>query len=424
MDDLRDPGASGDRRWASYARVLAVAPYRRLFIGEALSGLGDGCGYVAVAWLALELASPSGRPYAVGLALAAYAVPGALVGLAVAGRAASIVPRRVLLADGGLRLVLLACIPVLHLLHELPLSAFIALLALSSLFTSIGRGAFVSVVAAHIRESDRFVANTLLATTEMVTLGLLGPVIGGVLIALVGAPAVIAIDAASFAALLWAAVKLPSHTTGSGMKGRERVSLRQLLRHPTIVWLLSLTLIFYGLYGPFETALPIFVSSDLRAGAKMYGLLWAAFGIGALAGGLLAGLLQGIRRVEPFAVAVVAGWGLAVVVVGATSAPALACVGMLIGGAIYAPYPAVTTTTLQNVLSNDELAAGAAGWAALVNVVPQSTIAIGGPLVAAIGARSTILGSGLLTIGLAVLVTSARIRSNGRELPASARSPL
>jgi MFS family permease len=398
-------------RLAGYRRVLAIAPYRRLFVGEGLSSLGDGASYVAVAWLALQLSSPPARPYAVGFSLAAYVIPGALVGLLVAGRLASANARRILVADGLVKVVPLACVPLLHSLHVLSLWAFILLLAGSSLLTSVGRGAFVSVVAANVPQADRFVGNSLIATTEMVTLGLIGPGLGGVLISAVGAPAVIAIGGSTFAALIWAGALLPKSVPPGEVASRPRVTLRGLLRRPTIVWLLALTVIFYGLYGPFETALPIFVKVDLHAGSKMYGLLWAAFGVGACAGGLLAGMLKEIRRIEPFALVVVGRWGLAAVLVGATSLPAVACAGMVMGGAIYAPYPAVTTTTLQNVLPENELAAGAAGWASLVNVVPTCTIALGGPLVAAIGSRATILCSGLATIGLAALVTGARLRS-------------
>ena len=106
----------GWRIWrpGPYRDALAVPPFRRLYVGEALSGLGDGCSVVAVAWLALQIAAPTERPYAVGFALAAYGLPGAVVGLAVASRLGRLDARRLLLADALLRMLLLGCIPLLY----------------------------------------------------------------------------------------------------------------------------------------------------------------------------------------------------------------------------------------------------------------------------------------------------------------------
>ena len=75
---------------------------------------------------------------------------------------------------------------------------------------------YVSVVAAHVPEERRFAANSLVGSTEFVAISLLGPAIGGVLVAVIGAPAVVGIDAASFLALLWAAVRLPPLSVAAG----------------------------------------------------------------------------------------------------------------------------------------------------------------------------------------------------------------
>ncbi len=396
----------GGGHFAAYRHALAIAPFRRLLVGETVTCLGDGAGYVAVAWLALQLARPAERPYAVGLALAAYALPGTLVGLMLASRLARVSLRRLLVADCVTRMAGLACIAGLYFAGSLPLALYTALLAASSLFTVIGRSGFVSVVARHVPEELRFGANSLVNTSEMVMLTLLGPAVGGVLVAVIGAASVIAIDAGCFTALLWAALRLPPSTPAEEGP-EERVRLRALVRRPLVGWLLALTVVFYGLYGPLETALPIFVRTDLHAGSRLFGVIWGTFGIGSLVGGVLAGT-RVIKRVELFAVVVVAGWGLAVVVVGATSIPAVVCVGMLVGGFVFAPYPAVTTTALQQALSERELAAGAAGWFAMTSVVTSVTIALGGPMVAAFGARATVLASGVATAALAVLVTAGR----------------
>lgn len=408
---------------SGYRVALRVRPFRRLFIGQALSGLGDGCGFVAVAWLALQLAAPPQRPYAVGLAMAAYSLPGAVVGLGMAGRLATLPIPGLLIADAALRGLLLGAIPILWAAGTVPLWAYITLLAGSSLLASIGRGGYVTVVADHVAEPHRFAANSLLGSTEAVTVTLVGPALGGVLVATAGAPVTLGIDAASFIGLLWAALALPNARRPRTSRPQP-VRLRSVLRRPLIAWLLALTVVFYGLYGPFETALPVYVHSTLHAGAALYGAMWASFGGGALIGSFLAGT-RTIEKVEAFAVVVVAGWGVCVILVGAITIPAVIAAGMAVGGLIYAPYPAITTTTLQRLLPSGELAAGAAGWFALLTLVTPATTAAGGPLVAAIGARCAIVASGSATVALAVLVTAIHQRSQQRhrQMPTSDRPP-
>jgi hypothetical protein len=84
--------------------VLANGVFRRLILGFAVSYLGDGMSFVAVAWLGIELAPQ---------ATAGLWVGGALV----LGRRLRRVPaRRLLLADNVLATLVLGCVVVCVLL--------------------------------------------------------------------------------------------------------------------------------------------------------------------------------------------------------------------------------------------------------------------------------------------------------------------
>ena len=96
--------------------VFANRNFRLLFGGSTISMLGDQFTLVALPWLVLKL---TGNPAALGLVLAAMALPRSLfmlIGGAVVDRLS---PRRVLLAARGVNALLVALLAVLVLLGEI-----------------------------------------------------------------------------------------------------------------------------------------------------------------------------------------------------------------------------------------------------------------------------------------------------------------
>ena len=107
-----------------------------------------------------------------------------------------------------------------------------------------------------------------------------------------------------------------------------------------------------------------------------------------------------------FALAVVAAWGIALVIVAATDRLAIVFLGIALGGLVYAPYPAAANTLLQHELADGDLTAGAIVWSAAAGgIVPLGT-ALGGPLVALVGPRSTLITSAIATVLLALFFTA------------------
>jgi MFS family permease len=400
--------------WAAYRGALTSRGFRRLAVGDAVSGLGDGLGFVAVAWLATELAPPAQRPYAVGLAVAAYSLPGALTGLLARRRWLSGTPRALMAVDAAVRMTLIGLVPLLWVAGLLTLWRYVGLLAASSLLHTFGRGGFVGLVAEQVPHQHRFAANSLLQSSSLLALSVIGPGLGGVLIAVIGAPAVLAIDAGTFGVLLVALATVPPALDRADRAGQDSPGtagtppaadsgVRLLLGQPLLAWLLALTVGFYGLYGPVETALPIFVRHDLHRGPSLYGLIWTAFGVGAVIGALAAGGRR-IKNLRTFAVAVVAGWGLSLLIAASTHQPAVVLAGMALGGLAYAPYPAAANTLLQENLAHEELVAAAAAWTTFTLIAAPAGSLAGGPIVAAIGAQTTLVASAVSTLVLAAVV--------------------
>jgi predicted MFS family arabinose efflux permease len=391
-----------------YRQALRSRPFRRLLGGFGVSALGDGAGYVAVAWLAAEITPIAQRPYVVGLALAAYVLPGAIVGLGAGRRTHRMDPRALMALDAGTRMVALGAVAVLALTGRLGLAPYIVLLAASSLFRTLGLGGFVGLLPRYVQREHRFAANSAVEAISTLSLTVIGPGLGGIGVAVFGAPAVLAIDVATFAVLLAAVATVPGRVVADAegsSTSATRHGLRILLSRPALAWLLALTVVFYGLYGPVETTLPILVQRDLHGGAGLLGLIWAAFGAGALLGGLVAGS-RTVTNLRRFALTIVAAWGVALLVVAATDQPLVVLLGIALGGLVYAPYPAASRTLLQQELSDGELTAGAVAWHGVASgVVPLGT-ALGGPLIAWLGPRSTLTVSAIATVLLAAVFTA------------------
>jgi MFS family permease len=88
-----------------FARALKSRPYAMIWIGQSISGLGDGIFYIALAWQVL-LMTHSGT--AMGIVLVASSIP-RLAFMLFGGVAADRLPRRMIIlwSDGGRGVVVL-----------------------------------------------------------------------------------------------------------------------------------------------------------------------------------------------------------------------------------------------------------------------------------------------------------------------------
>jgi hypothetical protein len=113
-----------------------------------------------------------------------------------------------------------------------------------------------------------------------------------------------------------------------------------------VLALLVLSFLYYLAYGPFEPALPYFTRQQLHAGPGAYSVLWAVFGIGALAGLTQAPRLSRRRPGVVNAAGTVLWAVITFPLLWCTSLFPAAAV-MLVSGAVWGPYLAVEATALQ-----------------------------------------------------------------------------
>ncbi|MFL6101710.1 MAG: MFS transporter [Actinomycetales bacterium] len=394
---------------------MANRVFRRLTLGLAVSYLGDGMSFVAVAWLAIDLAPQATAGLWVGGAVAAYTLPGVVGALAFGRRLRRVAARRLLLSDTMVRAVFIGAVPLASLSGLLTPPLYVVLLGVSSLLHAWGSAGTYTLLAELLPDSERLAANTLVSSLNFAAT-IAGPAIAGVLVTYVSPAFVLALDAVSYVCLAAVLVttRLPESGHAAPVDGTAARGGFALLRADReLLGLLTLTWFFNLLYGPVEVALPLHVTRDLHAPGSLLGLYWTLFGIGAVVGGLAAGALRQLP-LWPVTVAIVLGWG-STLVPFAFAVPAVVTVACFaLGGAIYGPFVALSVTLLQVKAPPQQLAAMlAARSAALLTASPLGT-ALGGPLTTALGPRRTLGGSGLATIALgavaALLLLARRSR--------------
>jgi len=172
-----------------------VRSFRLLCGGQLASTIGDYCYAVALPWLVL---SAHGGVILLGTVLACYGVPRTVL-IPVGGVLADkLGPRTLMLAADAVRCVVVAALAVLAARHVTSLAA----LGPIAVLTGAGEGLFIPAsfaIMPSLLDGERLTAGNALSTAAVQAGSLLGPALGGALVAATRAStAAFAVDAASF----------------------------------------------------------------------------------------------------------------------------------------------------------------------------------------------------------------------------------
>jgi len=294
-----------DKPRASLVSPLLHHPvFRRLWLGLTASRLGDELTVIALTWFTLEL---TGSGAAAGLVLLCAQIPSILTSPYLGRLLDRYQPRSIMVFDNLSRGCIIAAIPVLHGLNALEIwHIYVMALLMGFLWPATEVG--VEVVVPHlVPDAELEGANTLLsAVWEIATL--VGPATGGFLVKVMGGPAVLLLDAASFlvmGAVLRSLPDLPRRQTPDHHVGHSRLpGFGALVRTRGVFLLAMLTVFMLFIQGLQSVALSVYSQRTLVAGASGYGLLLSAFGLGSLLGLVLNHRL--IARLERPAIALAA----------------------------------------------------------------------------------------------------------------------
>jgi len=244
-----------------------------------------------------------------------------------------------------------------------------------------------------------------------------GPLLAGLLIAMFGATAVLAVDAATFAllALSFLLIRLEAPVSQRWSAG---FAVIRGDRH--LLGLMVLSFWFFLLFGPIPVAVPLFASSAQEAG-----LLYTSFGVGAVIGAVVTGH---VRRLPlwPTTIGAVIGFGLLLMPLGLDLPLWGELLTLALSGLAWAPYPATSMSLFQRAVPADRLPPVlAARNAVLVVSMPLGTL-LGAPLVQSVGPSNTFMVCGAATavVGLIALLVRLRVRAAPMALQATSSSTL
>jgi MFS family permease len=328
--------------------------YRWLWSGQAINGIGTQITRIALPYQVYVL---TGSTLAVAALTAAQLIP-ILVFALGAGSVADAVDRRKLLL--ATQLGLLACSAALvglALLGHPPLIALFAVAFAAAGLSAIDQPARSSAVP-RLVPPERLPSAIALNQLNFQVGSIIGPAIGGLLIATVGLPGAYLADVLSFTASIvgvLAIAPLPplGPVTRPGLAA-IREGLRFAGSHRVVLstFVIDLNAMVFGMPTSLFPALALDV---FKVGPGGLGLLAAAPAVGAFLGALLSGWVSAVRRDGLAVIVAVVIWGAAIALFGlSTFSFALALVFLAIAGAADV-LSAVFRSTIVQLETPDEL---------------------------------------------------------------------
>ncbi|HET6309806.1 MAG TPA: MFS transporter [Candidatus Nitrosotalea sp.] len=318
--------------------MFSSSPFRKLWAGTTLSLFGDFFSYIAMAWLVLQL---TGSSLALGGVLVAQALPRAL--LMVLGGALSdrISPRVTMLASMGLRAAFVAPLAVLVLSGRIQMWEVYAIAIVFGIVDAFFWPARQSILPKIVTDRELEPGNAVLNVTGQAAV-IVGPVVGGVIVAAFGTGWAFAADAACFAVGFLFILRLPMATrrAAAGTPHRDGGLGGQIVAGFRYAWndigirvsLIVIAVVDFAANGALGVGIPILAHGRFAAGAAGFGILFAAWGVGATAGALAAGFIPAPKRFGWLLVALSVWVGIGIAVVGTLPSVLPAAIAMGISG--------------------------------------------------------------------------------------------
>jgi MFS family permease len=277
--------------------------FRRYFIGQVISSVGTWLQTRAVTWLVLDLTDRSDR---LGIAVALQFLPLLLLGAPAGVIADRIDNRRLLMATSSISAVLALAFGAAVSSENASLPVIYGLTFLSGLVLAVERPAaqalLFQLVGGPTLPSAVAANSTIMSVSRLV-----GPAVGGAMIAATGVASCFYANAVSYVVVLVALAAIDRATLvprplGARASGNLRASLTYVRHRPEVRRPLVVMAVVGLVALNFQTTFPSMVRFEFDFGAGAVGTAMSVSAIGSILGGLYAaGITPNPRRTLPVA---------------------------------------------------------------------------------------------------------------------------
>ncbi|MHC5934011.1 MFS transporter [Nostoc sp.] len=380
--------------------ALRSKNYRLFFAGQGISLIGTWMTQLATIWLVYDLTN---SPLMLGVVGFSSQIPSFFLapfgGVFVDrfSRYRTLISTQVLAMIQSLTLAVLALTGVIEVWHIIALSLFQGFI---NALDAPARQAFVPELVEH-RED---LANAIAINSTMINgARLIGPAIGGLLIARVGTGYCFLIDGLSYiaviAALLAMQVKPWKNVVSDGNPLQKvKEGFVYAFSFPPIrsVLLLSALVSLMGLQN--TILVPVMAEQVLKGGAETLGFLMAASGVGALTGGIYLATRQTILGIGKLIALAPAVLGIGLIAFSLSRFLPLSLFTMLFVGLGTILQIAASNTFLQTIVEDDKRGRLMSLYTmSFLGMIPIGNL-LGGLLASHIGASNTLIIDGIACI--------------------------
>ena len=303
----------------------------------------------------------------------------------------------------AIRALAIGTIGVLSLSGSLELWNLVLLVAVYGAGEALFVPSFQAIVPDLVPFDLLVQANSLDSLIRTFAGSLVGPALGGLAVAALGAGSAFLLDAGTFVVsavfLLAIRSRFPraERTEETSIVADVREGYR-FVRSLTWLWgsLMAATFVLLFFFGPSQVLLPYVVKNELHGSSADFGLALAAAGLGSIGAAIVIGGRALPKRFITvmyvgwtFATGMIAFWGLATGLWQIMVASVLRGVGITVSMVIW-------TTLIQTRVPRELLGrVWSFDWMLSLALIPVS-FALTGPIAAALGARETLVAAGVL----------------------------
>jgi MFS family permease len=372
--------------------------YRLLVIGGLISGIGTQVTLVALPFQVFVLTRSSFQVGLIGLVELVPLVIVALLGGTLADRTDR---RRLLLASQVVQAGTSFCLVLGAAAGSPPVGVLYLIAAVAAGASAVDRPTRAAMVPAlvgpeRLRSAISF--NYGLVQVAMVV----GPAIGGIVIAVAGLTWAYAVDLATFVAMIAAVVAIaspprPEVEPGASFLAAVRDGIHFAARSGELMGSFAIDILAMT-FGMPRALFPALALTVYDAGPEGVGILYAAVSAGAVVAAFSTGWLIHARRLGRIVVFAVLIWGIGIALLGLTSQLWVGAVCLLVAGAADSVSAVCRSTILQTATPDEMRGRMSAIFTLVVAGGPRLGDVESGTVAAVAGTRFSIVSGGVLCV--------------------------